>query len=305
MSTPKIGIALGGGAARGWAHIGILEVLNEADIKPDIVCGTSIGSLVGGVYANDKLKALKDWATGADWRVIMSVIDVGFLAGGLVDGARIVDWLSKMGGSQTIEDLNPAFGAVATDLTTGREIWLQDGEMGSAIRASIAIPGIFSPVDIDDRWLVDGGLVNPVPVSLCRAMGADFVIAVSLNEDVLGRPLTARIEKPKDTEAEDKSLIDHIKNLPQALSDQANGLTLFGKSPSAPGYFDVLTNSINIMQEQITRARLAGEPPHVLIQPSLADIGLMEFHRAEEAIEKGRKAAESALPTIRAKLRLE
>lgn len=306
MRKPKIGLALGSGAARGWAHVGVLDALTSAGIKPDIIAGTSMGALVGGAYASGRHEALRDWAMALDRRIVASLVDVGFLAGGLIDGVRIVDWLNnpiKIGAR--IEDLKMPFAAVATDLSSGREVWLQKGKLDRAIRASISMPGIFSPVEIDGDWLVDGGLVNPIPVSLCRAMGADFIIAVNLNEDLLGRRLVPELAATPDPEEPQKTgnWLDMIKTMPTALKSQAGNFRLFGKAGMAPGYFDVLGNALDIMQDHITRSRLAGEPPHALILPRVVDIGLMEFHRAAEAIEEGRAATERVLPIIEAKLR--
>lgn len=303
MRRPKVGLVLGSGAARGWAHAGVLETLLEADIVPDIVCGASMGALVGGLYAAGRFDQMKDWALGADWRTVVSMIDVGLLGGGIVDGARILKWLTDLGGDRNIEDLDIPFAAVATDLTTGREIWLQSGPLDSAIRASIALPGIFSPVDLDERWLVDGGLVNPVPVSLCRAMGAEFIIAVRLNEDLLGRRLTRQkpVNPTPAKTAKSENLIDMVRQLPVSLRQQAESIKLFGNL-EAPGYFDVLANSINIMQDQITRSRLAGEPPHVQIAPAVMHIGLMDFDHAADAFAAGRAATEPLIKTIKARL---
>jgi len=189
----RVGLALGSGAARGWSHIGLLEVLDEAGIKADVIGGTSMGALVGAAYASGRLAALKEWALAADWRTVTAMVDINLTAGGLVEGARIVRWLEALELVADIEETAIPFGAVATDLTTGREVWLRSGATATALRASIGMPGIFSPVLVGDQWLVDGGLVNPIPVSLCRAMGADIIIAVNLNEDVLSRPL---VEEP-------------------------------------------------------------------------------------------------------------
>ncbi|MCB1517343.1 MAG: patatin-like phospholipase family protein [Hyphomicrobiaceae bacterium] len=300
MHKPKIGLALGGGAARGWAHIGVIETLREAGIVPDIICGTSIGALIGGVHAAGKLDKLKDWALRADWIRVISMVDVSILGGGLVEGGRIVKWLIDFGLKDSIENLDIPFGAVATDLTTGREIWLEQGPLGPAIRASIALPGLFSPIKLDERWLVDGGLVNPVPVSLCRAMGAEFIIAVPLNENVLGRPLTPVIEtqKPAEPAPASNNLLDLIRDLPNSVGNQIANINLFMAENASPGYFDVLTNSINIMQDHITRSRLATDPPDVEIRPRIGEIGLLDFHRGQEVIDLGRRAAELAVPQI-------
>jgi NTE family protein len=301
MGKPIIGLALGSGAARGWAHIGVIETLAEAGIVPDVVCGTSMGALVGGVYLAGGLEALKTWALAADWRVVASMIDVGLTAGGLVDGLRIHDWLGEMGHGVEIEKLEKPFAAVATDLSTGREIWLRQGALARAVRASIGMPGIFSPTRIEKRWLVDGGLVNPVPVSVCRALGAEFIIAVNLNEDLLGRRLVPVPPAQASAMPEPRSLLEAIRTMPTALRAQAASFRLFGQ-PSAPGYFDVLANALNIMQDHITRSRLAGEPPHAMILPRVVDIGLLDFHHAAAAIAEGRAATQRALPAILARL---
>ena len=303
MHKPKIGLALGGGAARGWSHIGVIDALTEAGINPDIVCGTSMGALVGGVYASGRLAALRDWALAADRRIVTSLVDVAFMAGGLIDGVRIVEWLGKLEIAKAIEDLDMPYGAVATDVSTGREMWLRSGALDRAIRASIAMPGIFSPIQIDDVWMVDGGLVNPVPVSLCRAMGADFVIAVNVNEDLLGRRLVPEppAAQPEANAPRPANVMELLKAAPAAWAAPLASFRLFG-NPATPGYFDVLANALNIMQDHITRSRLAGEPPHALILPRVMNIGLLDFHRAAEAIAEGRAAAERALPAIEARL---
>ncbi|MDP2781853.1 patatin-like phospholipase family protein [Devosia sp.] len=308
MAKPSIALALGSGAARGWAHIGVIDALLEAGIKPDIVCGTSMGALVGSVYASGRLEALRDWAMGADWRSVAAMVDVGLLGGGLVDGVHIVKWLTGMGLPENIEDLKLPFTAVATDISTGREIWLQSGPLATAVRASIGMPGVFSPTKIDGRWLSDGGLVNPVPVSVCRAMGADFIIAVNLNEDLLGRRLVIEPDVlPDEAEqageaAKPEGILALIASIPASVREQMSSLNFFGAGSNTPGYFDLLTNAIDIMQDHITRSRLAGEPPHAMVAPRVAEIGLMDFHRAAESIAAGRAAVEQILPVIEVKL---
>lgn len=307
MAKPSIALALGSGAARGWAHIGVIDALVDAGIKPDMICGTSMGALVGAVYAGGRLDALRDWALGADWRAIAGLVDVSVLTGGLVDGVHIVKWLGGLGLPETIEDLALPFAAVATDISTGREIWLQAGPLATAVRASIGMPGVFSPTKVDGRWLSDGGLVNPVPVSLGRAMGADFIIAVNLNEDLLGRRLVSEPELPPEGAAASPTkppngFLEQIAAIPAALRAQLSSLNVFGGGSTTPSYFDVLTNAIDIMQDHITRSRLAGEPPHVMVAPRVTEIGLMDFHRGAEAIAQGRAAVEQMLPVIESKL---
>ncbi len=304
MTRPRIGLALGSGSARGWAHIGVIDALAEAGIQPDIVCGTSIGALVGAAYVAGRLTDLRQWAETATWREIIGLVDVRFSGGGLIDGKEVIEFLRRLGIGAPIESYAKVYAAIATDLATGREIWLQSGPIHEAVRASIALPAIFSPARINDKWLVDGGLSNPVPVSVCRALGAEVIIAVNLNGDLLGRRFEAERGASVATASRPVSheFLDRVlSNLPVALREQTAqiALQLLPQKPSAPGYFDVLANSINIMQDHITRTRLAGEPPHVMLLPRLRDMGLMEFDRAREAIAEGRICVEQALPMLR------
>ncbi len=302
MARRRIGLALGSGSARGWAHIGAIDALAEAGIDPDIVCGTSIGALVGAAYVAGRLTELRQWAEAATWREIIGLMDVRFSGGGLIDGKEVVEFLRRLEIGAPIESYAKAYAAIATDLATGREIWLQSGPIHQAVRASIALPAIFSPARIDDKWLVDGGLSNPVPVSVCRALGANVIIAINLNGDLLGRRFEAQPDASAPTaSAVPLEIFDRVlSHLPPAMRDQAAQIAqqLLPKQPSAPGYFDVLANSINIMQDHITRTRLAGEPPHVMLLPRLRDMGLMEFDRAKEAIAEGRICVEQALPML-------
>ena len=302
MTRPRIGLALGSGAARGWSHIGVIAALSEAGIEPDIVCGTSIGSLVGAAYVAGRLAALRRWAEKVTWREIVGLVDVRLSGGGLVEGKQVTAFLRELGIGEPIESYAKPYAAVATDLVTGREIWLQSGPIDEAVRASIAMPGIFSPARIGDKWLVDGGLANPVPVSVCRALGADVVVAVNLNGDLLTRRFANERDPAAAPSGVSAEALDRVlQYLPAALRQQASQIAprLLPQGPSAPGYFDVLANSINIMQDHITRSRMAGEPAHVVLTPRLGDIGLMEFNRAEEAIAEGRACVEQALSVLR------
>jgi NTE family protein len=304
MTRPRIGLALGSGSARGWSHIGVIDALAEAGIEPDIVSGTSIGSLVGAAYVAGRLTALREWAMAATWREIVGLMDVRLSGGGLIDGKQIVAFLRGLGIGHPIESYAKKYAAVATDLVTGRETWLQSGPIHEVVRASIALPGIFSPARIGDKWLVDGGLSNPVPVSVCRALGADVIIAVNLNGDLVGRRFESEPEPPAmavRAPVPNESLGRMLRHLPEALREQATQMIprLLPQESSTPGYFDVIVNSINIMQDHITRTRLAGEPPHVMLVPRLRDIELLEFNRANDAIAEGRACVEHALPMLR------
>ena len=303
MASPRIGLALGSGSARGWAHIGVIDALAEAGIEPDIVCGTSMGSLVGAAYVAGHLADLRRWAEKATRREIIALMDIRLAGGGVIDGNEVVTWLKGLGADAPIESYAKRYAAIATDLSTGREVWLETGPIHEAVRASIALPGILSPVKLDDKWLVDGGLSNPVPVSVCRALGADIIIAVNLNGDLLGRRFAT--EPPPDAvvpaQVPNELVASVLKQLPPVLRDQASQVVqrLLPQRPSTPGYFQVLANSINIMQDYVTRARLAGEPPHVMLAPRLRDIGLMEYNRAAEAIAEGRYCVAQAMPILR------
>ena len=286
-ARPRIGLALGGGSARGWAHIGAIRALEDAGIRPDLVCGTSIGALVGAAYVAGELDRLETWVRSLKWNTVVGFLDFT-LGGGLIKGEKLIEFFRAHFVDRDIRELDRPFGAVATDLGRGREIWLREGGVSDAVRASIALPGLFTPVRRDGLWLVDGGLVNPVPVSLARAMNADFVIAVDLNADLLGR---------------------HLKSTPAPTGKPTLADTVMAQlgiernnDPTPPAMLDVLASSINIMQVLITRSRLAGEPADGLITPPLASLGLMEFHRADVAIDAGRRAAEAALPTIRERI---
>ena len=294
---PLIGLALGGGSARGWAHIGVIRALASAGIEPDLVCGTSIGALVGAAYVGGELDRLEDWVRSLRLQTVVGFLDFS-LNGGLIKGDKLIAFFRDHFVDRDIADLKRPFGAVATDLRRGREVWLREGRVSEAVRASIALPGLFTPVQRDGRWLVDGGLVNPVPVSLCRAMGADIVIAVDLNTGLLGRHLKSTpAPASKQTAAENEPLTDSVMTRIQTRLTQL-GLN-HNNGAKTPAMLDVMASSINIMQVLITRSRLAGDPADVMVTPLLADLGLMEFHRASVAIDTGRRAVEAILPQLK------
>jgi NTE family protein len=288
---PRIGLALGGGSARGWSHIGVIRVLEQACIKPDIVCGTSIGALVGAVYAAGELERFEQWVLGLKISDVVSYMDVS-LSSGLLKGERIMEFFRRDYVDRAIEDLPIPFAAIATSLKTGAEVWLREGSTLEAVRASIALPGLFEPSLKDGAILVDGGLVNPVPVSLARAMGADFVIAVDLSSNVQGRKLN--FDGPKD------KLDDHNGEWLTKLQDGLNALIPASaqEEPNLPSILDVITSSINIMQVRITRSRMADDPPDAIVAPHLAHINLLDFHRAKEVIEEGEQAMKAMLPSL-------
>lgn len=286
--SPVIGLALGSGAARGWAHIGVIQALAAEGIVPDIVCGCSIGALVGAAYVSDKLEPLAHWVTSLDWQDVVAMLDISF-KGGLIHGDRVVQHCAQHFFNGDFENLSKPFACVATELSSGREVWLREGRLAEAVRASIALPGLFSPVLRGGRVLVDGGLVNPVPVSLCRALGADIVIAVELGSGVIGRTFKKN----------GKALLppDHEDNWMQRLLNTV-GLHSDGVANVSPSLGDVVTSSINIMQMRIARSRLAGEPADVLVSPWVAQFNMMEFDRACDAIDEGVAAVKRVLPSL-------
>ncbi len=294
---PVIGLALGSGSARGWAHIGVIHALEELGIRPRIVCGTSIGALVGAAYASGNLERLETWVSGLRIKDVVSYFDLT-LNGGMIKGERLMDFFRRHLQDRAIASLTQTYAAVATDLATGRETWLREGSLLDAVRASIALPGLFTPALHNGRWLVDGGLVNPVPVSLARALGAEVVIAADLNTNLVGRHLRPRARPPAGNRPAEDSL---AAALMQRLQAGLEGLPLPWRETeeAPPSLFDTLATSINIMQVQISRSRLAGEPPDILVTPRLAHLGLLEFHRAREAIAEGRRAVQAVQPLLR------
>ena len=295
MSHTRIGLALGSGAARGLSHIGVIRTLEEAGISPDIVCGTSIGAIVGAAYASGEIDRLERWVRSLTWQSVVGLLDLTLDGGGLIRGARLLEFFRSYFTDRDIADLDKAYGAVATELLTGREVWIREGSVMDAARASMALPGLFTPMRREGRLLVDGGLVNPVPVSLCRAMGADIVIAVDLNWDLMNHRAMAPPKKP-DAGSPPSGLSLLLDKLPFSLGQLRSGPA---ESTELPTILDVLSISLNIMQLRITRSRLSGEPADALIRPRLAHFALLDFHRASVAIEEGRRAAERALPFLK------
>ncbi len=291
---PRIGLALGGGAARGWAHIGVIRALEERGIRPEFICGTSIGSLVGAIYASGELDRFEAWLLGLDLKMIVSLLDVR-LSGGVLRGERLMDFYRSHFGDHQIEDMNIPFGAVATAVHNGAEVWMRNGSATDAVRASIAVPGMFSPVWRDDQLLVDGGLVNPVPVSLARAMGADLVIAVDLNSDNFNRLMHEDVSQ----ELPPEQARSWVHRAQETLGKMFPSLAP-SEEPKLPSVLDIMAASITIMQVRITRSRLAGDPPDVLVSPQMSHIGLMEFHRTKEGIDEGRRAVALVDPNLRA-----
>lgn len=304
IRRPVIGLALGGGAARGFAHIGIVRTLVAHGIIPNVVVGTSIGAVIGGAYAAGHLDTLEEWARSLQPRNIFGYLDIRLNGSGLIGGAKLAAQLEAAMGQSLIEDLPVKFATVATEVRTGHEIWLTHGRIVDAMRASYALPGIFSPVLVGDRWLVDGALVNPVPVSAARAFGAEIVIAANLSSDVFAHSTTIYSHGPS-VDLSVSVVPDPLpepeppkRGLGKFFSAERTMKREFFGSATRPGISTVMVDAFNIMQDRITRARLAGDPPDLLISPRVGQIGWFDFHRADDLIAHGARAAERAIDSI-------
>jgi len=286
-------LVLGGGAARGFAHIGVLRTLIAKGLTPDIITGTSIGAVVGGCYAAGKLDNIETWGRSLTRRSLLGYLEVSFSGSALLSGGKLAEKITESVGDVTIDKLPVRYAAIATEIGTGHEIWITRGPLADAMRASYALPGIFPPILLGARWLVDGAMVNPVPVSVARALGARLVIAVNVNTDLFGRGTAipdqgAVAAPPIEEEVANRGIFGIFG------AEKSAKRRLFGTA-SRPGLSTVMVEAFNIMQDRITRARLAGDPPDILISPRVGPVGLFDFHRAQEAIDLGAEATERAL----------
>jgi len=296
MTTPRIGLALGGGIARGWAHIGVLRRLHELGLEPDLICGTSMGALVGGFYLAGRLDELEELVRALTRFRMVRLLDFMVPHNGIIGGKRMFREMEKLVGELHIEDLPKPFAAVAAELATGHEIWLTRGHMLDAVRASVSLPGIFTPVKRDGRWMVDGALVNPVPVSVCRAMGARMVIAVNLTGDTMGG-IPAIDRNGNGAAIEEEFIGCSIDGTCNAKLGPAMR-KLLDTDQEEPNFFGTMASSFTILLDRITRSRLAGDPPDLALAPRVGHIGLLDFHRAEDAIEEGVKAVDRIIPDL-------
>ncbi|HPC73835.1 MAG TPA: patatin-like phospholipase family protein [Syntrophales bacterium] len=355
IKPPKIGLALGSGSARGLSHIGVIRGLQEANIPIDVVCGSSMGALVGGAFASGKLDVMEQIMRRLSWAEFLQFMELPLPRSGLIDGDKIAQYMRDRLADVNIEDLPIPYGAVATDLASGQEVWLQKGSLINAIRASISMPGMFTPLKRDGLLLADGGLVNPVPVSLCRALGAQIVIGVNPNTDVriryelsdgavptpeaktdvseeaeesdikmrdlflagLTLYVTERLRKGKsalvshfsgkETEGDHSAIRDHVMGY---MTEYINSTMKQGKSLALgrlmkeggildPSLLEVVLASINLMADRIAKQRLVGDPPDVMVLPHASHVGPLEFSRADEIIDAGRRAVTLMLPMLK------
>ena len=293
----RLGLALGAGSARGWAHIGVIRALEERGVKPDVVCGTSIGALVGAAYASGELDRLEKWVTGLAWTTVLRLMDLTW-RGGLIRGTRLFTLFRGIIEDRDIAELPLTYGAIATELESGRELWLRRGNVLEAVRASCAMPGLFAPVVRDGVVLVDGGLVNPVPVSMCRALGADLVVAVDLSWGKLGP-----YRREPDADRAPRDAPGWLERVRPGWLKAKGEAKAKPELPSIPSIFNVFMTSLDIVEMRVARSRLAGDPADVLITPILPDFATMDFHRAREAIDEGRAAVERMGPLLQQVLR--
>lgn len=291
----NIGLALGSGAARGWSHIGVISALIDLGVVPNIICGTSIGSLVGASYVANNLYKLERWATSLTKFETARFFEINASLNGFVNTERLHHFLNQYvaGDNALIEGFDKRYAAVATDLQSGREVWFSKGSMIEAVWSSISMPGLFPAIKYNNQWLVDGGLVNPVPISVCRALGADIVIAVTLNGDIVGK----HFQRPKSITKQDTGVVGRITDYVKEYT--AFAFTQNSNDDRPPNLIEAIAGSVNILQDRITRSRMAGDPPDILLSPKLSYIGLLEFYRAHEAINEGKMCVQRVMPEIK------
>ena len=312
-SRKKVGLALGSGASRGWAHIGVIEALKAAEIPIDMVSGCSVGAYVGALYASNSLDSLKEFLLEMDGKNVFSYFDVVFPRSGLLNGSKRLHELYSMHTSvETFEQLEIPLVLVATDLERGKKVVLSSGDIVQALRASMSYPGLFAPVKINGRWLVDGGLVDPVPVGVARAMGADIVIAVDLNSRIISHSVKGEHDeenlggegttlKSPGSSGRGNELVrrmaDFYENMENNLRQKTNELLTREESP--PDIIETVITSVGIMQERITRVNLAVNQPDILIQPRLGGLKMMNFDQVEHSMEEGYLGVQEKLQDIK------
>lgn len=315
MKKKKIGLALGSGAARGLAHIGVLKILTANQISIDFIAGSSMGALIGALYASGlSIEQMEDIACNTDWKLTAKMFTPTLPWAGLVEGNRIREFIRTLVGDKNINDLQIPFAAVATDVQTGEEIVIENGSLIEAVRASISIPGVFTPVRHQNRFLVDGGVVNPVPADVARNMGADIVIAVNVRSslDVTARNIILPdVTSKKQTRqaltstilntrlaayVKDKVDLSGVVSVVESLSEKKK---LLEKKFSGPNIIEIIMQTISIMENKIIKMRFEQTPPDILIKPPIENFGLMEFYKARELIKIGENAMEPVIPLIK------
>ncbi|MFQ6609510.1 MAG: patatin-like phospholipase family protein [Fidelibacterota bacterium] len=307
----KIGLALGSGSARGWAHIGVLEALDDHNIPIDCIAGSSIGAFVGAIYSAGKLDSLKNFALQMDWKMVLSYFDVVFPRTGFLDGKKVHKLFSMHTDATTFDDLTIPVKMIATNLNTGEKVILDSGNIIDAIRASSSIPGVLTPVTRGSEILIDGGTVDPVPVGVAREMGAGIVIAIDLNSGLVEKRHQKKTVKQNRSKSRKIPLIaenefirrmaKQYENASKSVKSKISNWLMNDKE--IPNIMEVMGTSLNIMQEKITRINLAMDPPDILIQPELADLNLFDFTQAERSISEGYDKTIAKMESIKMLLR--
>lgn len=312
-SRKTVGLVLGAGASKGWAHIGIIEALVEANIPIDFIAGSSVGAYVGAIYAGGGLDRLKEFLLKMDGKKIFSYVDVAISRSGLLNGTKRVNELFSMHtDAVTFADLSIPLVMVATDIERGRKVILKDGPIIDALRATMSYPGLFSPVMVDGKWLIDGAVVDPVPVGIARAMGADVIIAVDLNARIVSHHrggLSSEKNKKdgslfvRQTSKEElkrhpiiNKISAYLGNIENLFKDKNNSLQQ--EVASTPEIIETVMAAIGIMEERITRMNLTVDRPDILIQPRLGEMKMMNFDQVAHAIEEGYTGAQEKLEDI-------
>jgi len=284
-----ISLVLGSGGARGYAHIGIIEEVLSRGYEIKAIAGTSMGALIGGAYASGTLETYKEWILGLKYFDIIRLLDLSFTSlGGLLAGDRIIKVLTDMLGNQNIEDLPIPYTAVATDLDARKEIWFQDGSLLQAIRASIAIPMLFTPLYYQNRLLVDGGVLNPVPIAPTISAHTDLILAVDLNSNI--PPLEMVTTRSIESDIKEHKIFERWFN----KYSKGKEKTVSTK----PGSFDILSQTVEVMQDVLTRYQMATHRPDIVVPVSANQCRFFEFHKAAEIIQVGRLQASTALNTF-------
>lgn len=303
----KIGLALGSGSARGWSHIGVLQALEQNEIPIDYIAGTSIGSFVGAVYATGKIDSLREFALGMNWKMVLSYFDVVFPKSGFLDGKKIHDLFSMHTSARTFDDFQIPVRMVATDLDSGQEVILDSGNIIDSIRASVSVPGVITPVRRGDKLLIDGGLVNPVPVDVVRSMGANIVIAVNLNSGLVSKRSNKKTTVDESDRTIDETEIQnewigklaHSYNQAERLVREKINLWFEREEEAKPNIMEIMGASLDIMEEKIAATNLELHQPDILITPRLADLKMFDFDQAERSIEEGYQRAMEQMPEIK------
>jgi NTE family protein len=311
MSLKKtVGLVLGSGSSRGWAHIGAIEALEEEKIPIDVIVGCSVGAYVGAIYASGSIKSLKEFVLKMNGKKVFSYFDIVLPRSGILDGTkRLRELFSIHTDVKNFSELKIPVMVVATDLETGKKVVLKSGDILDALRASMSMPGLFAPAWVNDRWLVDGGLVDPVPVSVARAMGADIVVAVDLSSGTISKKKRKK-QKTQGEETPVKQAV-HKNELIKKLSAyyetaefsfKSKISELFKKEAETPDIIETVTTSIAIMQDRITRINHAVTPPDVLIKPHLGELKMLDFDQVEHTIQEGYNKAKEKIDDIRVML---